>query len=124
VAADSFIVIANEAGTISSLTAQEVSNLFLKKTAAWPDGTEAVPVDLGESSPVRESFSKVVHGKSLGPIKAYWQKMIFSGRSVPPPEKSSAAEVVAFVRARRGAIGYVPAGTPLGPGVKVLNVTR
>ena len=55
-------------------------------------------------------------------MKSYWQKMIFSGRDVPPPEKGSPDEVVAFVRSHGGGIGYVPAGTVLGAGVKVLVV--
>ena len=56
------------------------------------------------------------------PVKAYWQQMIFSGREVPPPEKASAKDVVAFVSANRGGVGYVPAGTPLGEGVKTVDV--
>ena len=55
---------------------------------------------------------------------AYWQKMIFSGREVPPPEKTSSAEVVAYVRANRGAIGYVAADAALGAGVRVLKIER
>lgn len=122
VAAESFVVIVNDATPAAALSAQEVSNLFLRKMATWPDGTPAAPVDLSEGSPARESFSKRVHGKGIGAVKSYWQKMIFSGRAVPPIEKASPADVVAFVRAQRGAIGYVPQGTPLGPGVRVLNV--
>jgi len=121
-AADSFVVIVNDTEPVSSLSPQEVSNLFLRKLAKWPDGTNVVPVDLDEGSPARVSFSRSVHGKNVGAIKAYWQKMIFSGRAIPPPEKRSPAEVVAFVRSQRGAIGYVPQGTPLGPGIKTLTL--
>lgn len=123
VAADPFVVIVNEAEPASALSAQEVSNLFLKKSVRLPSGVDAAPIDLAESSPERASFSKRVHGKGTAAIKSYWQRLIFSGRAVPPPEAGSPADVVAFVRARRGAIGYVPAGTPLGPGVKALAVT-
>jgi ABC-type phosphate transport system substrate-binding protein len=123
VAADSFVVIVNEAEPAAALSAQEVSNLFLKKSVRLPSGIDAAPIDLAESSPERASFSKRVHGKSTSAIKSYWQRLIFSGRAVPPPEAGSPADVVAFVRAQRGAIGYVPQGTPLGPGVKVVVLT-
>jgi ABC-type phosphate transport system substrate-binding protein len=121
-AADSFVVIVNTANPLTALKAQEVSSLFLKKTSAWADGTKASPVDLDERDSSRESFSKQIHNKSTAAVKAYWQKMIFSGRDVPPPEKASPDQVVSFVKANPGGIGYVPAGTPLGAGVKVLVV--
>jgi hypothetical protein len=118
-----FVVIINGANPIAAMSAREVSNLFLKKSAHWPDGIKAAPVDLDEGAAARESFSKAVHHKSTTAVKSYWQTMIFSGRDIPPPEKPAAGEVLAFVRANRGAIGYLPAGTPLGAGVKVLEVT-
>lgn len=121
-AAEPFVLIVNGASSVSSLEPVEVSNLFLKKKTSLPDGVKAAPVDLSESHPARESFSKRVHGKSVAAIKAFWQKMIFSGQEVPPPEKDSPSEVVAYVRSRRGGIGYVPEGTPLGSGVKAVDL--
>jgi ABC-type phosphate transport system substrate-binding protein len=115
-------VIVNTANPVSELPAGEVSNMFLKKTTRWAGGDAVVPVDLPEQSEVRATFSKEVHKRQTTAVKAYWQKMIFSGREVPPPEKGSLAELVAFVRTTRGAIGYVPAGFDTGGGVKVLKV--
>jgi hypothetical protein len=123
-AAEPFVLIINGASSVGSLDPVEVSNLFLKKKTSLPDGVKAAPVDLSESHPVRESFSKRIHGRSVGAIKAFWQKMIFSGQEVPPPEKDSPSEVVAYVRSRRGGIGYVPEGTPLGSGVKAVDLAR
>jgi ABC-type phosphate transport system substrate-binding protein len=120
--AEDFVVIVNAGNSASALRAGEVSALFLKKAVAWPDGSKALPVDLSEKAPSRDSFSRQIHGKSTSAIKAYWQKMIFSGRDVPPPEKSSPGEVVSFVRANPGGIGYVPAQTRLDSGVKILVV--
>jgi periplasmic binding family protein len=122
-AAEPFVVIVNAANPAAAMSGEELSNFFLKKTSRWPQGGEEVrPVDLPEQSGARESFSRQVHQKSTAAVKAYWQKMIFSGREVPPPEKASSAEVVAYVRAHRGAIGYVAADAPLGAGVKVVRI--
>jgi ABC-type phosphate transport system substrate-binding protein len=121
-AQDAVLVIVNEANPVSTLTTREVSDLFLKKAGTFSDGTKAVPVDLGERSEVRGAFSRWVHRKTTSAIKAFWQQMIFSGRGVPPPEKSSTADVMAFVRGQRGGIGYVAQGTPLSPGVKAVTV--
>ena len=121
-AADEFVVIVNAANPATSVGTGQLSSLFLKKLTQWGGGLPAVPVDLAPESSVRESFSRQIHHKGTPAVKAYWQQMIFSGREVPPPEKASAREVVAFVAANRGGVGYVPAGTPLGSGVKTVEV--
>lgn len=120
--AEVFVVIANAENPVTSVAAGELSNLFLKKASQWSGGLAALPVDLSESAPARESFSRQVHRKGTPAVKAYWQQQIFSGRNVPPPEKSSVRDVVEFVRANRGAVGYVPSGTELPSGVKTLDV--
>jgi ABC-type phosphate transport system substrate-binding protein len=101
-----------------------VSNIFLRKTSRWEGGSEIQPVDLPASSPVRERFSESVLGKAISAIQAYWQRQIFSGHGVPPVEKASEEDVLAYVRANTNAIGYVAAGVPLGGAVKSVAVTR
>ena len=118
-----YAVIVNEANSVATLSAEEVSKIFFKKTHRWTNGQDVVPVDLPESAPAREAFSAAVHGKSVGAVRAYWQQQIFSGRAVPPAEKPSDEQVVAFVRATPGAIGYVSAGASLS-GVKRVQVVR
>jgi hypothetical protein len=56
-------------------------------------------------------------------VKSFWQRQIFSGSGVPPQERASDEEVLDFVRANPGAVGYVSSDTPNGAGVKVLEVT-
>jgi ABC-type phosphate transport system substrate-binding protein len=116
-----FVVVVNQANPVSSLTRVEVSNLFLRKATRWADGGAVHPVDLPTSSPVRAAFSRDIHGRTVASISAYWQQQIFSGRDVPPSERASEAEVVAYVRNDPGAIGYVAAGPPQ-PGLKVIEV--
>ena len=66
-----------------------------------------LPVDQEISSAVRADFSESVHQRKVSGIKSYWQAQIFSGRGVPPLEKTGDEEVIAFVRSNPGAIGYV-----------------
>jgi ABC-type phosphate transport system substrate-binding protein len=117
-------VIVNAANPVTSLPSSEVARLFLKKTVSWPEGGAVEPVDLREDSDVRREFSKEVLGKDVSAVKGYWQERIFTGRAVPPIEKSSEAEAIAFVAANRDAIGYVAASTTLSADVKPLRVTH
>jgi len=118
-----FVVIVNTSNGVDQLSKDDVAKLFTKREQRWPNGQNVMPVDLTESSNVREQFTASVHGKSVSAIKSYWQRQIFSGRNVPPPELNSDADVVAFVRSNPSAIGYVSANTALGSGVKSIRVT-
>jgi len=117
-------VIVNAANPVTSLPSGEVARLFLKKTGSWPEGGTVEPVDLREDSDVRREFSKEVLGKDVSTVKGYWQERIFTGRAVPPIEKSSEAEAIAFVASNRDAIGYVAATATLPADVKPLRVTH
>jgi hypothetical protein len=74
-----------------------------------------------ESSRVREAFSQAVHGRSAAAVRSYWLKILFSGRGVPPPERRSDREVLAYVQERPGAVGYVSETAPTD-GARVLTV--
>jgi hypothetical protein len=119
----SFKVIVHASNPVSTLNVKQVAQFFLKKESRWSHGVEALPIDLTADSPARESFSLVVLGKPTPAVKSYWQQMIFSGRGTPPMETSTEADVMAFVGATAGAIGYVSGETPLGPGVKSVALT-
>jgi ABC-type phosphate transport system substrate-binding protein len=117
-----FVVIVNSDNPVTTVSRTELAEIFLKRLTKWPAGTRIVPVDLPQRSSVREDFSKAVHNRSAAAVTAYWQQQIFSGKDVPPPEKRTDADVVAFVRENPGGVAYVGAGTPLGTGVKVVTV--
>jgi ABC-type phosphate transport system substrate-binding protein len=120
--AQDFAIIVNVSNPISSLSKDEVAKLFLKKTVTWSSGQSASPVELPVTAKVRESFAREVLNKSVAQVRSYWQQQIFSGRDVPPPEKSTEDEVVAFVRANPSAIGYVSRTANMGRGVKVVSL--
>jgi ABC-type phosphate transport system substrate-binding protein len=117
-----FKVIVNAANPVASLTAAEVSQLFLKRTTQWRSGASVMPVDLPVSSEVRDEFSRSVHGRPATAIDSFWSKQIFSGAAVPPLTLPAEHEVVAYVRQNAGAIAYVAPNAALGEGVKVLDV--
>jgi len=117
-----FRVIVHSTNPVGALARDEVSKMFLKKIAAWRTGLSVVPVDQSEDADVRKRFSTRVLGRDVGAVKGYWQQAIFTGRSFPPVEKGSDAEVIAFVGANPNAIGYVSASSSLPTSVKILKV--
>ena len=116
-----YVVIVNGGNAVKSLSKEQLTNIFLKKTVKWDGGAVIAPVDQDKSSKVRESFTKTVHGRSVSAVDSYWQQQIFAGKDVPPPERDSDADVIAFVKANPNAIGYVSAGSAVPADVKVLG---
>jgi len=119
----SFKVIVNSSNTTTVLSRKQLSKFFLKKATKWGNGNKILPVDLLENSPVREVFSKDIHKRSVTKVRAYWQKQIFSGRNVPPPQMEYEDDIIAFVEADSGAIGYVSESTRLSEHtVKIIEI--
>ncbi|HEX7676741.1 MAG TPA: substrate-binding domain-containing protein [Thermoanaerobaculia bacterium] len=116
-----FKIIVNKANPATELSASEVAAMLTKRTTKWADGTAVVPVDQVESSPVRAAFSSEVLRKPTAAVKSYWRQQIFGGLDTPPVEKLSDSQVIEFVRANRGAIGYVSSTSPL-ENVKVVSI--
>ena len=117
-----FRVITHPDNPVTSLSKTQVSKILLKKVSKWDDGRLVQAVDQGGKGPIREAFTKEIHGRSVSSIQRYWQRKIFSGDEVPPPELASDREVVEFVSQNVGAIGYVSSDASLD-GVKVVSIT-
>jgi ABC-type phosphate transport system substrate-binding protein len=121
--AQGYVVVVNATNPVGSIKKDRVNGLFLKRITRWDDGSPVVPVNLDRTSPTREAFTRVVHGKSVAAIESSWQQQIFAGREAPPAQRSNDAEVMAFVRANPGAIGYVSETAVLGTDVKAIPIT-
>jgi ABC-type phosphate transport system substrate-binding protein len=118
-------IIINTSNPISEISREKLSKIFLKKIKRWEDGKEIHPVDLIHESPIRRRFSKEVHERSVSKVKAYWQLQLFSGRDIPPPQLDYEKDVMVYVNADPGAIGYLSGKTPIkGHSVKVIHVTE
>ena len=119
--ATTFKVIVHPDLNVASLPVSAVSDVFMKKIDRWTNGVTIVPVDQS-SGAVRDDFSRVIHGKTANSIRQYWTQQIYSGHAVPPVQKRSDAEVVDYVKATPGAIGYVSETAPTD-GVRVITVS-
>ena len=82
-------------------------DIFLGKASRFPDGNQAVAIDQNEGVAARDEFYTLFANKTAAQLKAYWSKIIFTGRGQPPREVSSSIEVRKFIAANPGAIGYI-----------------
>ena len=120
VPAGDFVVIVHPDNPDTTLEKSRLDGMFLGKIKQFSDDTEVVPVQNGDES-VSEAFSQAVHTRSYQAVTVYWSAMAFK-KYVAPPAKLGDDEVVDFVRANRGAIGYVSSTADIG-GVATVTVT-
>ncbi len=100
-------VIVSASNVNSALDQDTISRVFLGKTSNFPDGSQAIPVDQNEGSASREAFNDKVLGKSSSQLKAYWSRLIFTGKGTPPKESGSDADIKNLVAKNPNLIGYV-----------------
>jgi len=112
------VVIVNPSVT-DSFSKDDVKRLFLGKKSSFPGGAKATTFYLKNGNAAREHFSKSVLGKSSSQLKAYWSKLVFTGKGTPPEELANDAAAVAKVAADASAIAYVDAAA-VTDGVKVV----
>jgi len=114
-------VIVNPVNPVSSLSKGKMWRLFLEQ-AVWKNGDPVIPVDLPPTSPVREVFSSHALGMPAWVVAETWDRLADAGGH-PPPALASDGEVLAFVRRKPGAIGYVSLDADV-QGVKVVFVAK
>jgi ABC-type phosphate transport system substrate-binding protein len=120
VAEATVVTVVSAKSPITALSKTEVADIFLGKSNRFPDGAQATPIDQPETSHLREEFYDKVTGKSLAQLKAYWSKIIFTGRGRPPKTASSGTEVKKLLAENVLAIGYIE-DTQVDASVRVLR---
>lgn len=106
-AAGELVVIVSARNPVSVLGKDQVADIFLGQLAHFPGGTEAVALDQNLGSPERDEFYSKVTAKTRPLLKAYWTKMIFTGRGQPPKEVANSAMIRKMVAENPSLIGYI-----------------
>ncbi len=112
-------VIGNKSIAADSLTARQISNLWLGKSKFIPGGGKPIVVDQVSGTSVHNDFYKNVVKKNGSQLKAYWAKVVFSGKRAPPMVLMSDADVINWVASTPGGLGYIDSAS-VNETVKVL----
>ncbi|HET9384673.1 MAG TPA: substrate-binding domain-containing protein [Gemmatimonadales bacterium] len=116
-------VVVHRSNTIARLSRDQVSKMFLRKITQWDNRQPILPVDQAPDAPVRRSFTKQIHQRTIAAVQTWWQQQTFAGIAVAPPERPGDSDVLEYIRRYPNAIGYVRAETPLGSDFKTVVVT-
>lgn len=120
-AQEGYRVVVNSANPVSSLSKSQVSKLYFEKTS-WEDGVAVSPVDQLPESSIRSAFSREALGTPVANAIERMRVMRKVSGGDLPPAVASDREVLAYVRLKPGAIGYVSMAADV-TGVKVVAVS-
>jgi ABC-type phosphate transport system substrate-binding protein len=101
------VVIVSARSAAPVLKNDQVAAIFLGQTAQLPDGANVAAIDQRVGSNVRDEFYARVASKTPALLKAYWSKLLFTGRGQPPREVDGNAAVKKLVAETPGLIGYI-----------------
>lgn len=114
------VVVVNPSNN-NSLDPKTIQRIFLGKEKKFPDGSETLAVNQVAENDIRQSFDESLLGRSSSQVSAYWSKLVFTGKGIPPKEVSSDAEVLALVAKNPSVIGYIDASSVTAD-VKVIDL--
>lgn len=111
VTAQAEIAVVVNPGVSDTLDASTISKIFLGKSKRFPSGASATPVNQNEGNAIVDQFNQQVLKRNSSQVKAYWSKLLFTGKGKPPVQLASDADVLQKVASDASAIGYVDAAS-------------
>lgn len=93
----------------NSLDEATISKIYLGREKSYADGSSVIPMSLSETAAASTAFNEKVLKKSSSQLKAYWSKLVFTGKGTPPKEVATDADMVKLVAGNPNVMGYVDA---------------
>ncbi|QSX34187.1 hypothetical protein JYB87_02760 [Shewanella avicenniae] len=114
-------VVVNKQNPLSSISKQQVTDLFMGRAPYFPSGAAVLKLDAPGGSALRANFYKALVNMTLPEVNAYWARLMFSGRATPPMQVASEPDMVQLIEQNPNAIGYIAAGSE-NENIKILFV--
>lgn len=102
-----------------NLSDTDIKNLFSGKQKSFPDGNTAIVLSLPEGDGDLSAFNNKALGKTDSQMKAYWSKVMFTGKGTPPKAVSQ-DEMLKLVAENPNTVGIVDA-SKAGSAVRVVG---
>src|SRR5271154_329760 len=100
------VAVVSSKSQVTTLSKTQLIDIFLGRRTRFPDGSSAIPIDQAEGSAAREEFYTRLADMSPAQVKAFWARIIFTGRGQPPKTVASGLEAKRLLIADPNTIGY------------------
>ena len=116
------LIIVNEGVATESLTKEQVEDIYLGSIKKW-EGGSFIYLTIGKEDEYNHEFLETYVHLSPQRFTSHWKRLVFTGQGLEPRKLKNAKDIVAFVKKRKGAIGFIPPNQP-HEGVKVIQIVR
>ncbi len=100
-------VVVGAKSPVTGINKEQTAALFLGKSSQLPGAGAPFLVDQSEASDLRKNFYNKVTDKTPAQVKAIWARLVFSGKSSPPKEAPTSADVKKLLASNPDALGYI-----------------
>lgn len=116
-------VVAGVVSPWSTMTPKELQSLYMGRSRNLDSGGFANVFDLPRENHTRDEFYTLLTGMSAAQINSYWSRLIFTGKTLPPPTVPNEHLMLEQLQRNPKAVGYV-SKPPSDPAIKVLLVLK
>ncbi len=106
-AEEAVVIIANKNVPASSLSYDEIKDIFLGNKTKWDTGLKIITAT-SSGSEAHKPFLKKYLKKSPSQFKRYCRSLLFTGKGKMPRSFETLERLLEFVTNTDGAIGYIP----------------
>ncbi|KAA6185838.1 hypothetical protein F2Q65_07515 [Thiohalocapsa marina] len=106
-AAEPVLVVMDPASGLDRLTREQVINIFLGRFRRLPNAQAAVPIDRSRDEALMTDFYRLLVDKSPAEIRAYWARLVFSGKTEPPQKAHDLDDMIERLANTPGAVAYI-----------------
>lgn len=113
-------VIVSSSNSNAAMDSKLISRIYLGKSSKFPNGDQAIPVDQSDGNASRDDFNDKILGKNSSQLKAYWSRLIFTGKGTPPQQVGDDAAIKELIAKNPNMIGYIDSAS-VDDSVKVVH---
>ena len=115
------VFIVNPALTETALTTADIKDILLGNITKWPHAGGVIKLVVLTEGPLHASIIKDYTQRTPEQFDKFWKKRVFTGTGLMPAQLQNEPDIVAYVAANPGAIGYV-SNQKVSDKVKVLSL--
>lgn len=101
------VIVTGAQSPIPELTREQAEQFYLGRSRSLPGGIVVSLADL-PNGPLRDDFYRRLTDKNPSQIRAYWSRIVFTGRALPPQEADTVEQLRQWLAANPTMIGYLP----------------
>ena len=116
------IVISNN--NLNELSSADIRKIFLGKRTSFPDGNPATPINQQENSEITQQFNFIFLNRSPQQYKAYWARMVFTGKGHPPESSYSDDDIIALIKNDPSVISYIQSSSLTSDVKEILRIKK